>query len=555
MTRDEWFAALPPHDAPLLPWVVEGMLLWDDVGVMGSALKDAAHAVLNFDLARSERLARALIALGEHTEREELVALGEMAWGDALRLQMRLDEGYELLDRAAARFERIGDELGWARTRIGWLGHIRNRPTYPTLEPIVQRAVEIFERHQCWGWLSTICYQYARYWQVRAHRDKQLDWCLRALQAAERIEGEEALFQPLARSLLMLLSVHYFLGHYDEAHKALLQLLELFHGERASGSLYVELLNQAGHFYLMTGRYTQALYYLYEAERRAEREEQQIYTSWWIAHVYRGLNRLEESMALLTSLLERLVGRPDWTLVECDARMLLSSVLAAQEQWQEALDVLEPAIQVHEGLPELSAYWLSEAYQQQARLLHRLGHHETLPLLLARALRLAEESQLDYALAEVHLLMAEMVTTPEARAQSLSSALAVCENIPWIRWRVHHLAATLADTPAQRQSRLEQAVADLDTVQSSLAASFHADYLDKTETLYHALIGSYLEQGQSALAWQTLERAKSRALINSMMLQHEPEVQPHSPLAAELEQLQMRHYTLVKARLQGHASW
>lgn len=548
-------AALPPQREALDAWIAQGIALWPDVQEMGRDLKDAAHAALYQDLARSERLASALIRLGEQREEEGLIALGEMALGDALRLQRRLDEGYQLLDQAAARFERIGDEVGWARTRIGWLGHIHQRESYPPLAPIVERAATIFERHHCWGWLSTLCCNFALYWQFRSQRDEQLAWTLRAQEAAERIEGAEARFQALRRSRMMLLTLYNSLGHYEKAQALIPQLLALFEGERATSHLYVEVLVAVGHFYLQTGRYTQALYYLYQAERRAEREEDELIAAILIAFVYRRLNRLEESEALLVPLLARLSGRPEWRLFECDARFLLSHLLAAREQWEEALAILEPALAVMEGLPGISAFWMAEAYQQQARLLYQLGRHERLPELVAEACRLAKISAMDYGLAEAHLLAARVAPTPAAREAAMAEALASCSEIPWLRWYVYYLAAELVDRPERRQAMLAKAADDLDSVQSSLAASFHADYLKQAGSLYQSLIACYLEQGEAALAWQTLERAKSRALINTMLYQQERQAGPSSPLTAELEQLQLRHYGLIKAQLEGRAGW
>src|SRR5688572_23491550 len=46
------------------------------------------------------------------------VALGTMARGDALKLLGQIEEGWNLLGRAGDLFLRIGDEVGWARTRI-----------------------------------------------------------------------------------------------------------------------------------------------------------------------------------------------------------------------------------------------------------------------------------------------------------------------------------------------------------------------------------------------------------------------------------------------------
>jgi hypothetical protein len=115
---------------------------------MGQAIKEASTAACHENLPRAEQLARSLIVLGEREDDQRLIALGEMALGDALRLQMRYHEGCHLLDQAAERFLRLDDEVGWARTRIGWLGNVHHLPSYSDPEPVVERTVEIFTRHQ-----------------------------------------------------------------------------------------------------------------------------------------------------------------------------------------------------------------------------------------------------------------------------------------------------------------------------------------------------------------------------------------------------------------------
>jgi len=60
-----------------------------------------------------------LLFIGDLLHNPYVHALGLMARGDALRRMDRDQEALPLLDAAAGEFLAIGDEVGWARTRIG----------------------------------------------------------------------------------------------------------------------------------------------------------------------------------------------------------------------------------------------------------------------------------------------------------------------------------------------------------------------------------------------------------------------------------------------------
>src|SRR5205085_2844114 len=69
----------------------------------------------------SLRLAEALIFAAERARRPGHRAMGLMARGDAVRALGRFAEAVACLDEAGAAFLALGDEVGWARTRLGWL--------------------------------------------------------------------------------------------------------------------------------------------------------------------------------------------------------------------------------------------------------------------------------------------------------------------------------------------------------------------------------------------------------------------------------------------------
>ncbi|HEX2324824.1 MAG TPA: hypothetical protein VHQ00_05450, partial [Chloroflexota bacterium] len=101
--------------------LLENALRQHTPDALATALKAEAERLWTVDPHASVRVSEAISLCGEIAARPELVALGVMARGDALRYLGRYPESLDLLDEAGERFLALGDEVGWARTRIGWV--------------------------------------------------------------------------------------------------------------------------------------------------------------------------------------------------------------------------------------------------------------------------------------------------------------------------------------------------------------------------------------------------------------------------------------------------
>src|SRR5512145_3113698 len=82
-------------------------------------LKQEADRYWYIDYHRSLEFADRIVIIGEKRGDAHQTALGLMARGDALKLLDRAAEAWKTLDEAGRLFQTIGDEVGWARTRIG----------------------------------------------------------------------------------------------------------------------------------------------------------------------------------------------------------------------------------------------------------------------------------------------------------------------------------------------------------------------------------------------------------------------------------------------------
>jgi CHAT domain-containing protein len=88
-----------------------------------------------------------LLLIGNITHNKYYFALGLMARGDALRRMDRDQDALPFFDAAGEEFLALGDEVGWARTRIGRVSACLrlNRPTEALRD--AARAHDIFVRH------------------------------------------------------------------------------------------------------------------------------------------------------------------------------------------------------------------------------------------------------------------------------------------------------------------------------------------------------------------------------------------------------------------------
>src|SRR5437879_759609 len=92
-------------------------------------------------------LAGYLMAIGDLTRHKAYHALGLMSRGDALRRMDRDQDALPFFDAAGDEFQEIGDEVGWARTRIGRVSACLQLNRMSEALRDAAEAHEIFIRH------------------------------------------------------------------------------------------------------------------------------------------------------------------------------------------------------------------------------------------------------------------------------------------------------------------------------------------------------------------------------------------------------------------------
>src|SRR2546430_3290962 len=117
------------------------------IALLVELIKREADRQWNNDGQASFTLAGYLLAIGDLTFNKASHALGLMARGDALRRMDRDKEALPYFDASGEEFKEIGDEVGWARTRIGRIsGRLQLNRTNEALRDAAA-AREVFIRH------------------------------------------------------------------------------------------------------------------------------------------------------------------------------------------------------------------------------------------------------------------------------------------------------------------------------------------------------------------------------------------------------------------------
>src|SRR5437588_10038022 len=122
MTPQELLAALPLKNEKEGRLVLQTHICaFDDtaIALLVELIKREADRQWNKDAEVSFNLAGYLLAIGDLVHNKAYHALGLMARGDALRRMDRDQDALPFFDAAGEEFLEVGDEVGWARTRIG----------------------------------------------------------------------------------------------------------------------------------------------------------------------------------------------------------------------------------------------------------------------------------------------------------------------------------------------------------------------------------------------------------------------------------------------------
>jgi CHAT domain-containing protein len=148
----------------------------------------------------------------------------------------------------------------------------------------------------------------------------------------------------------------------------------------------------------------------------------------------------------------------------------------------------------------------------------------------------------------------------EEAAELARSALALAQNhdVLWLAHECHHVLATVARAGNDAGRALDEyraAVESVERTQSRLSTELRVNFLEDKLHVYQDAIDHCLDLGKAELAFEYLERAKSRALLDYLAGNPGVRIGGHDPasreLANELARLREEHNWLY-SRLYGY---
>lgn len=490
----------------------------DDVAaVVVERLKQEAdrHWAINAhrSLAFADLISRIAAARGDIAQ----LALGRMARGDALKLLGRNLEAWEALDEAGAMFRAAGDDVGWARTRIGRLGICVDLNRVDEALQDAEAARAIFSRHHELDKLLRLDYNtaYVNWHLGDPHR--ALPLIRAALQTAERL-GEAG--EQYGSWLFTLLGLTYdSLGDFRAARVAYQQARAVSEA-RGEWSAVARVEHNLAYLAIAQGRYREALQGLHRSYDLVAGEFPHLaaHARRDMVECYLALNRFAEARDLARQV------RAEWRALDAQYEeavtlTLLATAEAELGEDESARAALDAAEQLFESLGATA--WSMVVRLRRGRIALRQGDQAT-------ARRAATDTAAWFAAAgqqvnqaAATLLRGQVAFAEGDHREAVARAtealrIARASNVPAIRYGAHLLLGQAADARADSRHavrRYRAAAATVERVQRGLSITLRPGFLEDKADALHALIDLELRTERVECAFAALERAKSQALL------------------------------------------
>ncbi len=482
-------------------------------------IKREADRQWNKDAEVSFNLAGYLLAIGDLVHNKAYHALGLMARGDALRRIDRDQDALPFFDAAGEEFLEIGDEVGWARTRIGRVSAcLQLNRTSEALRDAAS-AREIFMRHgkllragQIDVNAAIVNYELGQYDQALHLFDRAIETYL--LQG----EGVELNIARARGNKAITLAAQ---GKFREAvalHEQARATFAAYGGQEVAVAR--EELNIA-QIYASQGHFSQALL-LFDRSRAIFQQHSMHFQAAEVAQqICRCLVRLNrvreayelasETVAYFRTYQGHRYNLANSLMYQSEAATLEGNYHDADEMLQEARNILEEG-----GFMALA----SIVRLQQAELYFAGGQ---LDASLREAQHVADafaEQEALPQLARTALLQARIA----AGKQDIATAQYLCDQaldiaqgqgLLDLKYRCDYLLGQVAEQRADLEAAAryyDRAVQGIDEVQSRLVMDERTSFLEDKGNIYQCAITLALKQGNKDQALIYVEKAKSRVI-------------------------------------------
>jgi CHAT domain-containing protein len=511
-------------------------------------VKREADRRWNTDPQASLLLADYLVIIGELSGERSYHALGLMARGDALRRLERPQEALSCFERAGQEFRASGDEVGWARTRIGRISVCLQLQRPQEALASVEEARDIFLRHGRLLRAGQIDVNAAIVHYELGHYNEALRLLDRALETYA-LHGEGAELH-VARARANKAVTLAALGRFREAvalHEQARATFAAYPGQQLAVAR--EELNIA-QIYAAQGHFSQALL-LFNRCRALFLEQRLTFAAAEVAceicHCLLRLNRAREASELASEAVACFRslpgGGPNLAMAlmwQAQATMLTGDHRAAEAMLREARDLLEA-----HGLQAAAAtvrLHQAELFLADGQLTAGLHEARQAAAIFARLQALPQLARATWLQARIIALGGELAAAEELCTQAL--ALAQQQGLLDLQYRCHHLLARSAEQRGDLEEAArccERAVRSVEEIQSRLVLDARSDFLEDKHDLYADAVRLALRRQKVEQALRYVEKSKSRVLgdylRNTIDIRLRADDSEHAPLLEELARL------------------
>lgn len=513
-------------------------------------LKDESERHQHVDPRASLRLAAALVLVGEATGRPDGRGLGLLAQGDALRCLGRYEDSVATLDEAGAVFLAHGNEVGWARTRIGWLFSSHCLGHGEEAIAAVAPARDILVAHRQWLRAAGLDLNAARVCQELGQYERAGGLNDRAQQMYESLgQAAEAQVAWTKTNKGILLTL---LGDFRAALRLHGEARELY-VRRGDAINVLKQDHNIAYVYASQGHYTRALRHyvaVLAAHERAGLEANAAWVALNMVECYLRLNRDAEALEMAEEATERFerCGTPTEA---AKARFYVALALAQLDEAARAFSTAGLGAQLALATLQRAALRLDDGDWSAA--LREGGQARA--LFAAQGLTI-RQAQADLVRAWGAFGLGDLDAARELASDGLAIA---CEReAPWLEYEGRYVLGRVAQARGDLGAALdhyERAIVDIERMQHSLAVELRDTFLSDKVQVYEDAVVVGLQLAKPELAFAFLERAKSRALVD--FLSGNREVRPRvwggedAQRLDELAQLREEH-TWFYAQLYGY---
>jgi len=539
----QWLADEVPPRLLLIP-------LPDDAAkVIVHYLKQEAERLWSSIPNRSLELADRIIAIGRARGDERQMALGLMSRGDYLKFVGDMREAWDLLEEAGNMYLATGDEVGWARTRIGRLYLGPKLDCIPITLADAEQARAIFTRHGESDRILRLDLQTALVYNYLGEQHRALELMTAALTLALKL-GEAGqqhigpLYTNMGLAYYALGDFHQALDYYERARELMAARNETLHVATVEAD--IAEIAQA------QGQYRRALTLLHGVMEHTADESpfETAMTRQHIVECYLSLNRYAEARDLAQQVIRDC--RTFNAAYELARNLLhLATAEAALANFASAQEALAEAESIFISLDATT--WVATIRLWRGRMALRQGDAESAYQDASAAGASFEADGQQVRDAEATLLQGQALFASSeldvaAKAGGKALGIAQSYNVPSLRYAAHLLLGRIAEAQHEnlRAARYYKAAAStIERVQRGLTITLRSGFLEDKGEAMRALIALHLQSGDIASAFEALERAKSQVwlgyLINREHLRWARE-EPHSlALIEELDRLRAEH--------------